>query len=1443
MKQIFSHNTYAQMLITVCFLVMGMAAHAGAVTLPFSDNFTGDRVQPASVWSWTDQDGHWGTRGTLDHNTLYIRSQGIDVWTNNDQYAAYYLDNVDGDFTASVQIIYQQNSDDWAKCGIMVKNNITASGSGSGYVICALTPSHGYTFQKDTNANGYLDANTDLASPASSPNTWVRVSKSGTTFTAYYSTDGTNWLTFATATISAATTVQDVGLFVCSHDGWESSAVKFDNFSITGLATNYTYYRDLDGDGYGDNLNSTTSVSATPPAGYTLDNTDCNDNAATAHPGGTEVCDGLDNDCNGSVDEGVGDTTYYFDSDGDGYGTNTNTQLGCALPSSDWSLAGGDCNDNDAAINPSVFDICGDDIDQDCSGTDRSCDSGNICMDIADVPLATLVKSAPPMIMFLLDDSGSMAWDVLCPENNGQFDGASWVYDRRTRWKAQYYDYNGLYYNPASDYDPWPNYPDSDSDDPRKHPVTDDATNFDSSTRDLDSTFTTLDGFTINYAHWYMWSASESAPYLVLLKNGAALYYKVINYTSGDHGEVRDLSYDSTPPADVVIPRSYADERQNFANWYTYYRTRELVAKAALGKVINEVSSVKVGIYAINEGLKQEVLPIAVEGETDNRQSTLTNLYHVRKTGWTPLRSGLQAVGDYYKNDKFASADDGGACQQAFTIVMTDGYYNGDPPTVGNADGNGDTDYDSGIYSDSYSNTLADVAMYYYEYDMSGLDDIVSGSELDDASHQHMVTYTVSFGLSGTLTPNDTCPETDASCPTWVNPEDGDDEKIDDLWHTAVNGRGRFLSAADTEELIYALSDLVLNIQDRSRTGAAVSVNSQRLENDTDLYQVFFESSDWSGDIKAYDVLENGTIATDHSWSAQERFEGTNWESRKIFTFNGSNAVNFTYENLTDDQRSLLNPDETIARDLIDYIRGDSSDEVKNGGSFRNRSTMLGDIVDSPPEYDNGIVYVGANDGMLHAFKAVGDENDTNGTERFAFIPSRIIENLRYYADVDYSHKFFVDGPITTTSISGSMTLRYLVGGLGKGGRGVYGMDITNAAALNTSSLPNVWEYPLPNETDDDMGFTFSSISIVSGNNNQTLVIFGNGYDSPNGHSVLYILSLNGELLKKIDTGAGDNVTQCNGLSTPVPIDLNYDGKVDYVYAGDLLGNMWKFDLTSNSKDDWGVFFKDSTSDPMPLFQAKDKNGDTQPITGAPDVMYHCDESRGGLIVVFGTGKFISLGDNADTQVQSIYGIWDWSLVWDSLEETSPDKYMGAVQPPVNGVRTLSNLAVSDFFPSDKVLSLLEQVKIYEPDGSRYTSEHPISWFNPADYKKQKDEGSPNAYAGGLHVGWFMDLPEERERVIADTQIREGTAIMVSIIPSDTPCSAGGSSYIQLIDVCDGSPDGTDGADGDGHIEDEKIEDILQEPAILGDKMYFDKETTGNLETEVSGLHYWRMFE
>ena len=1209
-------------------------------------------------------------------------------------------------------------------------------------------------------------------------------------------------------------------------------------------------------------------------------------------------------------------------------------------------------------------------------------------VDISDIPLDAQTKAAPASIMFVLDDSGSMDWEMMTIESNGLFSNEYYLFDnpgdnlydasqiltdvQRLMWKSQWFEYNKMYYNPTVTYSPWATLPNADPDNPRSHPsVAGNTFNLSSNYVQLlsipplaadvivdnqDAGFSILSGvwsesgatpeyagsslyssdnpsstrWTLNvptsdnYQVWVWWSSqfgwsrdtaaqyvvnhtagpttyvrnqtqdfgqwnllgshafsfgsttidvvhgnnstsadavrliqgsgpvtniprahyyvdSATGPYLVTIDGGSINYYAVTVTGAGGTESVDTLQPIVTPPADVQSPLSYTEARQNFANWYSFYRRRELTATAAVSNVISQMAGVQIGITSINDRINQPVLKIKVGG-VDDTNSLLTTLYSlVLQTNGTPLRTGLQDAGQYFhRNDSNAggigtcaddqffdpstplvnstcpywTAADGGECQQAFAIVMTDGYYNGaDPWSNNNVDGN------NGVpFADTYSNTLADVAMYYWENDLStgasGLDNLISPSTVDSQTQQHMVTYGVSFGVTGSLVPANY--DFINTFPSWTNPNT-DQHKIDDLYHASVNGHGTFLSASNPMELVNSLLDIMQNIKQRIGAAASVSVNGDQLfkliDDDTYLFQSSYNTTGWLGDVRSYKVdFTTGTIdMTNPEWSAAAVWQAENWmtywNSRSIATYDGTSGIPFRIGDLTAAQEILLDPVSATAQLVLNYVRGDSTGEQSNGGTFRNRSgRRLGDIVHSSPVYHRGILYVGANDGMMHAIRA---EGANAGSEIFSYVPSQVIQNLPLLTNPAYSHNYYVDSTVTIKDNVLGANSTLLIGGLGQGGRGYYALDISNLSTYNNathlwqSSAVNetsaagkvLWEFPHAGATPTaavdltDIGSSFSKAYIRRSNDvsHPWVVILGNGYNSVDGQSVLFILDpVNGNVLRKFELGAnidgngdGDFLDSGdgNGLATPSVVDVNGDGKADYVYAGDLGGNMWKIDLTDTNIANWEVAFTQSGVI-APLFKAVGPTGIDQPITARPAVMFH--PQYHGYTIVFGTGKFLGTSDFLNTDKLTVYGIWDYG------DDTDDSENLGTFDPATEQVSEQSSRT-----------TLLKQELLvpdftYDPDASitgdekvlRVLTDHTIVWETEAD--SAAGELPDLSTSVDNNAGWYFDLPKPGERVVSRIMIRDGKAIYTSFTPQDSPCSTGGTSIVHLVSAADG---------------------------------------------------------
>ena len=1138
-------------------------------------------------------------------------------------------------------------------------------------------------------------------------------------------------------------------------------------------------------------------------------------------------------------------------------------------------------------------------------------------IDLSDTPMFTRILPPPANIMFLLDDSGSMNFEMLV---TGQYDGSfpnpdksaadlaidphgfcylfddvgdnvyksysqpDWYAGQEGRklWQTQYYQTNAMYYNPNVTYAPWPSYgsvtfTNADADTPRSHPVNG------SYTLDLEGTSYTVGTVNVPHARYVVYSASQSTHYLVVLDKASSSkkYYTFTVTGSGLAGKFSALTLESSPPADALSGRGYSEERQNFANWFTYYRRREFVAKNALAHVIKGLSQVRVGIYGIN---KKVVLPLADVNVTqgavvsDATNTLLEKLYPYQSAGGTPLKGGLKTTGSYFRDNTgtldtktgplpYGTAADGASCQQSFTIILTDGYYDDLGTTL---DGNSDGD-NGAPYADAHADSLADIAMYYYETDLNALSNQVPKNKYDWATHQHMATYAVAFGVSGTLNPADYDADfrhkITKNLIQWTVPSSSyKPEAVDDLWHATVNGRGKFFNAGNPMALTSALNELMNAISEiLVGSSSSVTVNGDylygKVGSNTFIYQALYSSKDgeWTGDVKAYpvDAVTGAVLANAPKWSAAEQLEVKEWDKRLIATFDGAGGVPFLEGTLSDSQRAVLGSD---PGNKVKYLRGG---EVSG---YRYRSQKLGDIVNSAPVFLDDVIYAGSNDGMLHAFDA------GTGAEIFAYMPNLVFGNLKLLTDPAYTHRFYVD--LTPTVKKGKSVLvdgttsTLLVGGLRNGGKGYFGLNVTSSKSITTETelaTRVLWEFP--KTSDPDMGYSFSKPVIVKSNStaHPWVVIFGNGYNSDNGQSALYIINpKTGALISRIYAGTGPD----NGLSTPIAVDVTYDEKADFVYAGDLKGNLWKFDLRAENFSDWKVASQKDNI-PQPLFQAKGPGGTPQPITTRPDVMYHPDKH--GFIVCFGTGKYLGESDYTDTSLQSVYGIWDYGdTVYDlRTRQWSGDddrEFVGAFASRT-GSPQLSN--------QPGKVTLLKQkqgvftVKIGGIDRRlRFLSGTKPVWATETD-PDSLENPNPSSIQDN-HVGYYFDL-EASERVISDVIIRNGLLLAIGFTPNNDRCGPGGNSMFMEINAFTG---GTAGSSLFDITDDLKIdsadlvnvnfngtpEDLapsgmeffgnIQPPAILGlpgndqrEKKYLSS-STGNIELlhekgPKLGVTYW----
>lgn len=557
-----------------------------------------------------------------------------------------------------------------------------------------------------------------------------------------------------------------------------------------------------------------------------------------------------------------------------------------------------------------------------------------------------------------------------------------------------------------------------------------------------------------------------------------------------------------------------------------------------------------------------------------------------------------------------------------------------------------------------------------------------------------------------------------------------------------------------------------------SLSAAGVDANTAQLQSGTLLFQAV-SGPDGSGDLIAKTVDPFDGSITGVKWRAARRLDERNLaiEPRAIFTFHdeGVRGAVFRYADISDSQRALLNHPEAVitGKDLVSYIEGrHRNDDDKN---VRQPESRLG-AIHSPPYYHNGVIYAGSDNGMLHAFDA------QTGDELFAYIPSLLIGGLYKAADPEFNEpggKPVVGGSFSAKDIQNKegRTQTLLVGGLGKGGKGYFCLDVSAAKNLERdfrSARELVrWEF-----TDDrDLGYT-TGRPLILNTRAGWAAVFGNGYGSENGEAVFYALlniDRNHPQPFALHTGKQGE----NGIVGDVSaIDANRDGFADFLYAGDLKGNIWKVDIRDGSPENWHFAYH-AYGVPAPYFTARCPNGKVQPVTTAVDITRHDSIMRPGFMLLFGTGRSDDVPGPEKSNVQSVYGIWDWQEYWESSAGSrgrADGMFPGEFKRPY-----LSNLIkhTGEAAETTRHLGLLEQIVMESNDEDWIVmSDRRIDYWNP-------ETGT------GKHLGWFFDLPNPGEQILDNPAFHGGMAVVVSRIPGEGTDQSG-TSVIYTVDAFSG---------------------------------------------------------
>ncbi len=908
---------------------------------------------------------------------------------------------------------------------------------------------------------------------------------------------------------------------------------------------------------------------------------------------------------------------------------------------------------------------------------------------------------------------------------------------------------------------------------------------------------------------------------------------------------------------------TYAEEMNNFANWYVYYKSRLQMMKTSVGIAFSAITAnYKVGyakLSVVGAAGAIDLKPADFTGGA--RASWYTTLYNTTSSGSTPIRTAMDNVGRMFGN---LSPYDYAAgqevvqypCQQNFMILTTDGYWNGS--STANVVNNDNLENPARFCTqargcvDARAQTqpsISDVALHWYnggsstdtvslrpalEPDMSKPGSVPAAG--GENTHLHMNTYTLGLGVDGVMTyePSyDTAPRTGgdfynlitaatSGCPwnsggayVWPDPNVTStastvQERVDDLWHAAINGHGKYFSAQDPKDVVGGLSEALSNMQVHIGAAAAAATSTPNITlTDNDIFSDTFTTVKWYGELSDKKIdSTDGSVGTASTWTTSDTLGkkvGNSSDSRTIYMYNPSGALGsvpdlFLFDNMKGpaggwfankctslSQCVLLSAaDKALVNDgsnLVNYLRGQQQYADDNlfraytltlntpAGAAGPIPIVLGDIASSKPafvrdprndyadpayatfkdkygnptsaDYRSGAVFTAANDGMLHAFASA------TGDELWAYVPRITMKKLYALASTTYgtNHQFSTDGSPEVADVKAADGWHtVLVAGLNGGGRGYYALDITD-----TSHPKQLWEFcadpavcPL---SDGDLGLTFGNpqfgtladgrwaVFLTSGYNN---VPGTDGVGTGNGQGYLYVLdAYTGEQIAKINTGSGDTTTP-SGLAkiSAISDDPGADARVQFIYGGDNLGQMWRFDLSAST----GAI----------SVSLLGNAGVSKPITTRPDVTtcaVQVTETVGGVsttttsgkrVVLFGTGRLLDVPDTADTSVQSLYVLKDGPA-------------------PIADIRGSTMVK--------QTLSLL--------GSSSNTNTYQIT-SNPVDLTSRD--------------GWYFDWTVNAgERMNLDPQIVSGVANVVTNMPSSSSaCSVGGSSNLYQVNVCNG---------------------------------------------------------
>ena len=758
-----------------------------------------------------------------------------------------------------------------------------------------------------------------------------------------------------------------------------------------------------------------------------------------------------------------------------------------------------------------------------------------------------------------------------------------------------------------------------------------------------------------------------------------------------------------------TITRTYAEEMTNYANWFSYYRTRIQAAKTVISQnFIYLDNEFRVGFHTLSNAPTTSFVNVA-PFDAAQKTAWYAQLFNIKipMGNNTPNMEAMMRIGEWFKSGAGGSLVGATdpivlSCQRNFHMLFTDGAQNQPAPS---ANAPGDMDNNITIHADlplavpalingapwpalyrqdtanPLANTLADYAMKYWATDLrAGMVDDSIKSSRDPAPWQHLNFAALALGTEDVLNTR-SVPATEAQIaagtlkwptPTGTNkPFQPVTGGVDDLWHAAVNARGRFVNAKTSQELGRGILEILLDLAVPRGTDSAASFTNPNLSpTNNHIYVASFDGS--TGTVKKVQIDPETVEQLANAWDAATALNTQltpsvatpdPWNTnRRIVTTTGGTPGPFAFGSLDATQLGTLGSDATTQQAVIAYLRGNKALEGTDDGQLRVRSSLLGDIVNSSPRaigkpdwpYTDGNdpgyasfkstyetrptrVYVGANDGMMHVF------DDADGTEAWAYIPSDLFRGvpddkeglvgLTYQVGglPFYEHRYMVNAtPRIVDAKPGGTWKTMLVSGMGKGGKAYFALDVTDPASVTdeaSAATKVMWEF----RDAADLGYTFGRANIIKTRafGGKWVVIVPAGYNNASGLGMIFILdAANGNLLKKMSTGVGTATNPAGLAHLATYVQDGRNQVVEQLYAGDLFGNFWRFDLSDSNDGNWTV-------------QKMASFGATQPITTEPAIGIDTYNGIDRWVFV-GTGKLLHKADLTELpQNHTMYAMRD----------------------------------------------------------------------------------------------------------------------------------------------------------------------------------------------------------